>query len=233
MSKSKSQKGSIGFVYGGNIIKVGTVITFVSEDSKPEQKFEKLKKGPSEEEVKKNPELLRMAVGPYASCRYVPCENQNKMYEELKKKLADTHIVQDHYSSFSTTVVNIMKEITGSKTVHKLSTESKEKKGETDTEKDSEDEVDKKDKKKKKAEKKSEKKTTDTEKDSDDDKKADKKSEKKSEKKADKKDTKKADKKDDKKSDKKDDKKDDKKSDKKGGKKDNSGSDSGDSDSDN
>lgn len=136
MSKSKVQKGSIGFVYGGNVLKVGVVCLFVSDEQKPEMKFDKLKKGNSDDEVK-------LSVGPYVSCRYVPCEKQNEMFTALKSKLAEHHIAQDLYAVYSTTVINIMKEITGSKTVNKLSAEKKE-----DHEANSESEVDKKSKKK-------------------------------------------------------------------------------------
>lgn len=138
MSKSKSQKGSIGFVYGGNVLKVGIVCLFVSDESKPEGKFDKLKKGPTEDDLKRSPDLPKLSVGPYVSCRYVPCENQTKMFDALKQKLAEHHISQDLYGVYSTTVINIMKEITGSKTVHKLSAEAKEKKDETEMESEGE-----------------------------------------------------------------------------------------------
>ena len=103
-SKAKKTKGSVGFAYGG-VLKTGAACIFSSSSPKPEEEFEALKDH----------------YGKYISGRYVSCENQDTHFEKLQSKLEDCDQGgKNVYNSHSSTLVTLIKEITGEKTAPKL-----------------------------------------------------------------------------------------------------------------
>jgi hypothetical protein len=108
-SKSKVQKGSLGFIYGG-IIKTGYARLFCSDDIDP---LETIKE-------------FREHYGEDFSCRYIKCENPSKVLKKVLKELGEDetlfeNVIQQHATNLS----NLLKNVGGVKQAHRCNLKQK------------------------------------------------------------------------------------------------------------
>lgn len=104
-SKSKkSSMGSVGFFSSG-IIKVGSIYIFSSTDNQPQEKYEE----------------MRNYFGEYVQCKYVNCEDPDKVFSKLKKAIAENHNYGDClYSLHSGPATTTLKEVSGASQCHSI-----------------------------------------------------------------------------------------------------------------
>ena len=94
--KKDNTKGSVGFFYAGTQ-KVGACRVFSSDESKPETVYNE----------------MRENYGRYVTCKYVNCEDTDKVLKNFKKELADTHDFGDIYNAGAKNAADALRKATG------------------------------------------------------------------------------------------------------------------------
>ena len=118
--KTATQKGSVAFLYGG-MLKTGCARVFWTEEKNPI------------ETVKEH----RDNYGPDVNCRYVNCENPEKVYTKVLKNIGDKVQWESTVQFHATNLINLFKEVAGEKQAHRCVLNPKEAKSDKkDTKKD-------------------------------------------------------------------------------------------------
>jgi hypothetical protein len=92
----KSDKGSVGYFYGG-VLKTGTAYLFSCESSDPQEVYDE----------------KREYYGKYVTCKYVVCEDPDKILEKLKKALDKDQDIGSVYQCHASTALETLKKVSG------------------------------------------------------------------------------------------------------------------------
>lgn len=92
----KSDKGCVGYFYGG-VLKTGQAYVFSCESNNPQEVYDE----------------QREHYGRHVTCKYVVCEDADKILEKLKKELNNEHEFGSIYSCHSSTLLESLKKVSG------------------------------------------------------------------------------------------------------------------------
>ena len=92
----KSDKGCVGYFYGG-VLKTGQAYVFSCESNSPQEVYDE----------------QREHYGRHVTCKYVVCEDADKILEKLKKELSKEHEFGSIYSCHSSTLLESLKKVSG------------------------------------------------------------------------------------------------------------------------